>query len=127
MLLIGFSRVGPSHDKDSTPEHRYRPTRYLEERGSVLESQLAQSKAVEQFYLPRDENILGEAPNIGFHVSLQGSILRFPKAMVAVGDVSRPVQASYLKLLEELEAQKADPEKPLIALLTKEDKLVVWH
>ncbi|ONK72012.1 uncharacterized protein A4U43_C04F14730 [Asparagus officinalis] len=52
MLLIGSSRVDPRHDKEPAPKHKYRPTRYLDERGSVLKYRLAQSKAVEKFYLP---------------------------------------------------------------------------
>ncbi|ONK60605.1 uncharacterized protein A4U43_C08F20380 [Asparagus officinalis] len=46
MLLIGSSRVGPRHDKEPTPDHRNEPIHYLDRRGTVLESRLAQSKVV---------------------------------------------------------------------------------
>nr|ABB55348.1 hypothetical protein 9.t00013 [Asparagus officinalis] len=59
MLLIGSSRVGPRHDKEPTPDHRNEPIHYLDRRGTVLESRLAQSKVekVRASYLKLQEEL----------------------------------------------------------------------
>ncbi|ONK78105.1 uncharacterized protein A4U43_C02F14410 [Asparagus officinalis] len=47
-----------------------------EEWGIVLDSCVAQSKAVEQFYLPRDNEYLRRVPNTVLHLSLQSYLVR---------------------------------------------------
>ncbi|ONK54856.1 uncharacterized protein A4U43_UnF10450 [Asparagus officinalis] len=69
MLPIGSPKVGPRYEKEPTLENRHHPTRHLDARVSVLEFRVSQSKAVEQFWFSRDEDILREVPDVGFRRS----------------------------------------------------------
>ncbi|ONK66751.1 uncharacterized protein A4U43_C06F11570 [Asparagus officinalis] len=73
---------GPSvHHSESScqepdPKHHYQPAHHLDVRGSVLSSRLTQARAVEQFWLPRDEEFLKGVPNASLHQSLQSYLIR---------------------------------------------------
>ncbi|ONK74614.1 uncharacterized protein A4U43_C03F8300 [Asparagus officinalis] len=68
--------VGPRHTREPSLEHCHQPARHLNMRGSVLGSRVAQLRAVEQFWLPRDAEILGEVSNVNLHQALQSYLVR---------------------------------------------------
>ncbi|ONK78007.1 uncharacterized protein A4U43_C02F13230 [Asparagus officinalis] len=74
MLLIGSPKVGLYYEKEPALGNRYQPTRHLDARASVLECQVTQSKAIEQLWLPRNEEILVEVLDVGLHLTF-GSYL----------------------------------------------------
>ncbi|ONK64038.1 uncharacterized protein A4U43_C07F21460 [Asparagus officinalis] len=96
-------------------------------RESVLELQLAQLKANEQLYFPHDEKFLGEVPDVNLHLSLRSYLVRWALVEQEMFGRVEQVRACYLKLVEESEAQKANLERALLLLLTKEDELDNWH
>ncbi|ONK55514.1 uncharacterized protein A4U43_UnF2160 [Asparagus officinalis] len=64
------------YEKEPTLENRHQPTRHLDVRASMLESRVAQLKAVEQFWLPRDEEISRKVLDVGLHLSLGSYLVR---------------------------------------------------
>ncbi|ONK64244.1 uncharacterized protein A4U43_C07F23620 [Asparagus officinalis] len=59
--LIGTSEGGQQYVQKPNPKHFFEVTLHLDARGIVLGSCIAQSKSVEQFYLPQnDEYLRGE-------------------------------------------------------------------
>ncbi|ONK77600.1 uncharacterized protein A4U43_C02F8360 [Asparagus officinalis] len=96
-------------------------------RASVLESRVGQSKAMEQFWLSRDEEILGEVLNVGLHLSLRTYLVRGVLMEQEIFGRMEQVRSSYLKLQEELATQKTDFENALQSLSAKENELVDWR
>ncbi|ONK69007.1 uncharacterized protein A4U43_C05F18310 [Asparagus officinalis] len=74
--LIGASRDDRRYVWQSDPEHRFEVVHHLNARGTILGSHVSQSRVVEQFYLPRDDEYLKGVPNVGLHLSLQSYLVR---------------------------------------------------
>ncbi|ONK68069.1 uncharacterized protein A4U43_C05F7090 [Asparagus officinalis] len=70
----------------------------------MLESWVAQSKAVEQFWVPRDEEILGEVPDVVLHLKLKSYLARGALVEQEIFGRMEQARASFLKLQEDLKA-----------------------
>ncbi|ONK77797.1 uncharacterized protein A4U43_C02F10770 [Asparagus officinalis] len=97
-LLLQFNLFGSS---DSNPGN-------TSTRGSVLESRLAQTRAVEQFYLPCDDEIFSEMSDVSLRQCLKGCMNQ--GALVEqelLGQFER-VRTSYIRFQEALETQRTN-------------------
>ncbi|ONK77980.1 uncharacterized protein A4U43_C02F12960 [Asparagus officinalis] len=103
MLLIQSPKVSPRY-KESTLENRHQPTHHLDARTSVLESRVIQSKVVEQFWLPRDAEILSEVLDVGLHLSLRSYLVHRALIEQEIFGRMEQVRAYFLKLQEESDA-----------------------
>ncbi|ONK54769.1 uncharacterized protein A4U43_UnF11700 [Asparagus officinalis] len=86
------------------------PAHHLDVKGSVLSSRLTQSRAVEQFWLPQDEEFLKGVPNFGLHQNLQSYLVRGALVEQEIFGRMEQIRTSYLKLLGEITSLRAGRE-----------------
>ncbi|ONK63911.1 uncharacterized protein A4U43_C07F20190 [Asparagus officinalis] len=108
----------------------HQPCCHLDVRGSVLESRMAQIRAMEQFWLPRDVEILENVPNVDLHKALQSYLVCKTFVEQELFGRMEKIRTSYLKLQEEVEARQAnmggDLKEALKELSAKEQELGDW-
>ncbi|ONK76043.1 uncharacterized protein A4U43_C03F23280 [Asparagus officinalis] len=68
--LIRILGGGELHAQEPDPDHHFETTRHLDTRGTDLGFRVAQSRAVQQFHLPRDDEYLKGIPNDGLQLGL---------------------------------------------------------
>ncbi|ONK56832.1 uncharacterized protein A4U43_C10F13560 [Asparagus officinalis] len=69
---------------------------------------MTQSKAVEQLYLPRDEEFLQGVPNVSLHICLQSYLVRGVFVEQEIFGRMEQIRTLYVKLLGEVASLRAD-------------------